>query len=335
MPEDIEIRTLKRIAAHVSEIWSCHPEPTHLLFQLDRDNEACALRAVRRVGSGYVRVERSFASQVAQDAWIFDDHLPWDELGVELEVLMADREGCAALAKESGGWWRLALCSQTPEAEIYQAYEAHTVIDGRDPGAEDAGRGYDLLQAYLTAVHEGRTPSVVLAEHVGHTVTLNRPNGVDRVELTDGDEPPSEGTAVDCIDCRTNLHDQWSQPGDALATGDAILNELDVIDAVTALLHHADGWHAAQTVLDRALHILIQEQQMALTLPDFYDKDADPRALDTISGAVAAYYSAAARFGLTGSLVAQQSLTRFRQETEAQRLASLRIMREGLTGQAP
>ncbi|MGW6876187.1 hypothetical protein [Streptomyces xanthophaeus] len=329
--EDTDIHPLEQIAAWVGQIWPGRPKPTHLLFQMTKDGEACGLRAVRRVGTGYVHVEKRFASEADQHLWMFDEELPWAELAAELEGIMEwDRECCPALAKESGGWWRLALCPQFPESEVYQAYEAHTVIDGHDPGAVDAGRGYDVLQAYLTAVREGREASDVLAEHIGHVVTVISSSGADRQVLTAGDQPPSEGTAVDCVDCRTSLSDQWGQPGNALATGGSVLSGDDVINAVTALLHYADGWHGAQAVLDRALRILIQGQQMALALPDLYDEDPDPRTLDAVAGAIAAHYASAARFHLTDSEVAQHALARFRQEIEEQRLASLRVMRAGL-----
>ncbi|MFJ3519803.1 hypothetical protein [Streptomyces sp. NPDC090131] len=332
--EHPDVHPLEQIARWVGEIWAGCPEATHLLFQVTSEGEACGLRAMRRVGHGYIPVEKRFDSKSDKDSWIFNDLLPWDELGAALEALITwhDSDPCPALAKESGGWWRLGLGQLVPEAEAYQAYEAHTMTDGHDTGALDAERGGAVLLAYLTAVREGRRATDVLAEHVGHGITVVGATGVTRKILTEDDQPPGTGTDVACGDCGTGLSDQWERPGNALAVGAPLASGDDVIDAVTALLHYADGWHHAQTVLDRALRILIQGQQLALVLPGLYDEVPDPRTLDALAAAVAAHYAAAARFSLTDGEVAKQSLDRFHREIEKHRLASVRAMRSAMAG---
>ncbi|MFD3700050.1 hypothetical protein ACFWUZ_28665 [Streptomyces sp. NPDC058646] len=143
--------------------------------------------------------------------------------------------------------------------------------------------------------------------------------------------------AATCGNCGTSLSAQWERPGNALAVGTPLMSGDDVIDAVTALLHYADGWHRAQTVLGRALRILIQGQQLALALPGLYDEVPNLRTLDAVAAAVAAHYAAAARFGLTDGEVAEMSADRFHREIERQRFASVRAMRAamaGLTAQA-
>ncbi|MGW2680931.1 hypothetical protein, partial [Streptomyces sp. NPDC001436] len=321
--------SLDLIADHVASIWSDCPTdgPTHLLFQLAADGAACFLRPVRRVGRGYLLVEHRPGFDL--DSWVCAPWLPWDELGAELEKLVGQQARHPALARESGGWWRLALYPLGDRAEwdVEQDYEAHTVVENPDAGARDAARGEEILLGHLAAVRDGRRIEDVLAEHDGHELAVGDGEGGVRVLAEDADPADHAESLIECITCQTDPSAQWERGGNPLAVGAPLPQVGHVVEAVVALLHYADGWHHASDVLERALVLLAERQRDdTFGVPEpVLVEDVDLRGLDTVAGAVAAHYAAGvARFHLADWQIADMAEDRFRSQVEGRRFTTVR-----------
>ncbi|WP_331740861.1 hypothetical protein [Streptomyces sp. NBC_01006] len=326
------IASLDLIAEHAASIWSdCPTEGTHLLFRIDEAGGAAHLRMVRRVGRGYVLAEHGPEFDV--EDWVNTPWLPWDELDEELEKLVGQETRPLALARESGGWWRLALkpLGDQAEQDVEHDYEAHTVVENPDTGARDAARGEKILLGHLAAVRHGRRIEDVLAEHDGHDLAVGEGDG-RQVRVPDEDADPADyaDSLVECLTCQTDPSVQWERGGNPLAVGGPLLRVGHVVEAVVALLHYADGWHHASDVLERALLLLAERQRDAsFGVPEPTPmEDVDLRALDTVAGAVAAHYAAAAaRFRLTDWQIADMAEDRFRSQVEGARFAAIRAWR--------
>ncbi|MEV0990929.1 hypothetical protein [Streptomyces sp. NPDC049949] len=329
--------SLDLIAEHVASIWNDCPMdgPTHLLFQTAADGAACGLRPVRRTGRGYVLVEHRPGFDL--EGWMHNPWLPWEELGAELEKLVGQQTRHPALARESGGWWRLALypLGEGAEWDVEHDYEAHTVVEHPDAGAIDAARGEEILLSHLTAVREGRRIEDVLAEHQGHELAVGDA-GELRV-LDDADPADLADCLVECRTCQTDPSMQWERGGNPLAVGAPLRLVGNAVEAVVALLHYADGWHHASDVLERALLLLVEWQNdVSFGVPEPEPvEDVDMRALDTVAGAVAAHYAAAAaRFHTVAWQVADMAEDRFRSQVEGRRFAAVRAWRTAAAGVA-
>ncbi|MER7761350.1 hypothetical protein [Streptomyces sp. NPDC097619] len=326
--------SLDLIAEYVASIWSdCPTEgPTHLLYQIAAaDGAACGLRPVRRVGRGYLPVEHRPGYDL--DGWINDPQLPWGELGAELEKLVGQQVRHPALARETGSWWRLALYPLGDRAEwdVEQDYEAHTVVENPDAGARDAARGKEILLRHLAAVRDGRRVEDVLAEHDGHDLAVGDGEGGDLRVLGEDEDPADHAESlIECRTCQTDPSVQWERGGNPLAVGAPIPFVGHAVEAVVALLHYADGWHHASDVVERAL-VLLAERQRDVTfgVPEPMPvEDVDLRALDTVAGAVAAHFAAAAaRFGMTDWAFADMAEDKFRAQVEGRRFDTVRAWR--------
>ncbi|MFK0202111.1 hypothetical protein [Streptomyces lavendulae] len=336
MMADDDTRTtgpLDLIAEYVASIWNdCPTAPTHLIFRTDNEGQACHLRPVRRVERGYVLVEHGPEFDV--EVWAVNTPwLPWDELGEELARLFGQQQRHPALARESGGWWRLALhpLGDRAEWDIEQDYEAHTVVQSPDAGARDAARGKEILLSHLAAVRDGRRVEDVLAEHDGHELAVGDGEGGDPRVLGEDDDPADHAESlIECRTCQTDPSVQWERGGNTLAVGGPLIRVGHVVEAVVALLHYADGWHHASDVLERALLLLAERQQdAAFGVPEPTPvEEVDLRALDTVAGAVAAHYAAAAvRFRQAAWQIADLAETRFRSQVEGRRFDTVRAWR--------
>ncbi|GGZ89904.1 hypothetical protein GCM10010371_57240 [Streptomyces subrutilus] len=319
---------LDLIAECVASIWNdCPTAPTHLVFRTDIAGQACHLRPVRRVERGYVLAEHGPEFDV--EVWAGNTPwLPWDEL----ERLVGQQKRHPALARESGGWWRLALhpLGDRAEWDIEQDYEAHAVVQSPDAGARDAARGKEILLSHLAAVRDGRRVEDVLAEHDGHDLAVGDGEGGDLRVLNEDDDPAEHAESlIECRSCQTDPSVQWERGGNTLAVGGPLIRVGHVVEAVVALLHYADGWHHASDVLERALLLLAERQQdVAFGVPEPTPvEEVDLRALDTVAGAVAAHYAAAVRFRQAAWQIADLAETRFRSQVEGRRFDTVRAWR--------
>ncbi|MGW1769877.1 hypothetical protein ACWCQL_38250 [Streptomyces sp. NPDC002073] len=122
---------------------------------------------------------------------------------------------------------------------------------------------------------------------------------------------------------------------------DAAMAEPLIIEAVTDLLHLADGWHSPETVLTRAFGVHWSQtlpaewsdaanggQGLIIGTPSTPGPDATPRHRDALAGAVADLYAAAAdQYDGTAEEVADQAETAFWEEAQAARLRAVRKAR--------
>ncbi|MFC9298514.1 hypothetical protein ACFTWH_27905 [Streptomyces sp. NPDC057011] len=113
-----------------------------------------------------------------------------------------------------------------------------------------------------------------------------------------------------------------------------------ITDAVTDVLHLADGWHSPETVLSRAFALhwsqdlpaewsdAVHAGQRPGAARQMPGPDADPRERDALAGAVADLYAAAAdRYDGPAEKVADEAEEAFWSEVEAARLAAVRTAR--------
>ncbi|MFD5372549.1 hypothetical protein [Streptomyces sp. NPDC127103] len=145
----------------------------------------------------------------------------------------------------------------------------------------------------------------------------------------------AHATADDTPTTRARRGLQLPQP-----RGQAPVTLAVLVDTVTDVLHHADGWHSPEAVIVRAFHIH-WAQELPREWSDAADAGqkpgahlrmagpaADPHELNAVAGAVADLFAAAvARFDEGAEAVADAAEVAFWEEAEAARVAAVRRAR--------
>ncbi|MFF8717534.1 hypothetical protein ACF07T_39980 [Streptomyces sp. NPDC015184] len=110
-------------------------------------------------------------------------------------------------------------------------------------------------------------------------------------------------------------------------------------DALADVLHHVDGWHTPDTILDSALLAIeklpagwaekYRDYQTAPTArPMQVTTVTDTRERSAVVGAVTEILMAAAHYGETATVLADAAEERFRDEAESARFAAMRAARK-------
>ncbi|MFF7176862.1 hypothetical protein [Streptomyces pseudovenezuelae] len=97
-----------------------------------------------------------------------------------------------------------------------------------------------------------------------------------------------------------------------------VSRETMLADAVASILHHADGWVKAATVLDRAfgLHWTAQTPKVRAEAPDY---SGGTRSRDALAGTVAALFAAGAAHDIADQEIADRAESDFLTEIEQAR----------------
>lgn len=205
-----------------------------------------------------------------------------------LAELIAEDPNCEALAVEEDGRARLALypVRGVREDAARPAYGAGAVLV--DPEVKSAERGRALVAEFLTCQALGGAEGE--AEQV------------------------EEGQALVAMHRQLSPSDKNEEPMAVIA------------DAVSDVLHHADGWHHAPSVLNRAfgLHWTSLNPKIR-AIPAEYGTDT--RALDALAGTVAALFAAAAAHDISDEDVADRAESHFLEDAEMARWAAVRAAR--------